>query len=132
MARPNLPLQLERSAVQRYGLAVVSVASALGTALLLERYNIPGLADPPFLFAIAIAVWYAGLGPGILAFVLSSLALDYFFIQPIYSLGMTREDIPHVAIFILFASLITWFAAIRRRAERELLQSRGERPEICP
>jgi signal transduction histidine kinase len=126
MARPNLPLQLARSAVQRYGLAIVSVASALGTALLLERYNIPGLADPPFLFAIAIAVWYAGLGPGILAFVLSSLALDYFFIQPIYSLGMTREDIPHVAIFILFASLITWFAAIRRRAERELLQSRDE------
>jgi len=126
MTRPKLQLQFVRSPVQRYGLAVVSVAIALGTAFLLERHSIGGLADPPFLFAIAIAVWYAGLGPGIVAFVLSFLALDYFFIPPIYSFGMTSEDIPHFAIFMLFASLVAWFAAIRRRVEGELLKSRDE------
>ena len=99
---------------------------ALGTALLLERYNIGGLADPPFLFAIAITVWYAGLGPSILAFVLSLLAVDYFFIPPIHSLDITGADIPHFAMFMLFASLVAWFAAIRRRIDRELLQSRDE------
>ena len=126
MARLNLQLEFARSRVQRYGLAVVSVAMALGTALLLERYNIGGLADPPFLFAIAITVWYAGLGPTILAFVLSLLAVDYFFIPPIHSLDITRADIPHFAMFMLFASLVAWFAAIRRRIDRELLQSRDE------
>ena len=126
MAQPKPSLRKELSWVQRYGLVVVSVAIALGTALLLERYNIPGLADRPFLFAIAIAVWYAGLGPGILALVLSFLALDYFFLPPLHTLYITSEDIPHLAIFMLFGSLLTWFAAIRRRVERELLQSRDE------
>ena len=39
---------------------------------------------------------------------------------------MTSEDIPHFLVFALFASLVTWFAAVRRRVERELLQARDE------
>jgi PAS domain S-box-containing protein len=92
----------------------------------LSRYNFPEVADPLFLFAIAIVVWYAGRGPAILALVLSSLANSYFFIEPIYSIVITRSDVPHLVIFILFASLLTGFATVRRRVERELLQSRDE------
>jgi PAS domain S-box-containing protein len=114
------------AAVQRYGLAALSVAIALATALLLQRYNFGGVADPLFLFAIAISVWYAGVGPGVLAVILSSLANSYYFIEPIYSIYVTRDDVPHFVIFIAFASLLTVFAAVRRRVERELLQSRDE------
>jgi len=39
---------------------------------------------------------------------------------------MTSEDIPHFLIFVLFASLVTRFAAVRRRVERDLLLSRNE------
>ena len=52
--------------VLRYGLAVLSVCIALSAALLLSHYNFPEVADPLFLFAIAIVVWYAGRGPAIL------------------------------------------------------------------
>jgi PAS domain S-box-containing protein len=121
---PQLPKPL--STIQRYGLAVLSVCVASGVALLLRRYDISGLADPPFLFAIGIAVWYAGVGPAILAFVLSFLSLDYFFIPPLYSLYMTTEDIPHFVLFLLFASLFAWFAVVRRRVERDLVQSRDQ------
>ena len=62
MAPSNLELQIARSAVFRYGLAVLSVSVALGGALLLERFQFRNVADPLFLFAIAIAVWYAGIG----------------------------------------------------------------------
>ena len=48
------------SATKRYGLAVVSVALALGLALPLERYDFRGVEFPLFLFAIALTVWYAG------------------------------------------------------------------------
>jgi PAS domain S-box-containing protein len=113
-------------AILRYGLAVVSVAIALGVALLLNRYNFRGLADPLFLLAIAITSWYAGLGPAIFTLVFSFLTFDYFFIDPAYSLYMTSEDVPHFVIFVLFASLVTRFAAVRRRVERDLLQSRDE------
>jgi light-regulated signal transduction histidine kinase (bacteriophytochrome) len=84
------------------------------------------VVDALLLFAIAITVWYAGPGPAILAVVLSSLANGYFFIEPIYSIAITRADIPHFVIFILFALLLTGFAAVRRRVERELLQSRDD------
>jgi len=126
MARPNLELQIARSPVLRYGFAVLSVSVALGASLLLERFQFRNVADPLFLFAIAIAVWYAGTGPAILAVVLSGLADTYFFIEPIYSLYITRDDLPHFAIFILFASLLTGFAAVRRRVERDLVQARDD------
>ena len=112
--------------ILRYGLAVGSFALALGLGLLLNHFNFRGLADPLFLLAIAITAWYAGLGPAILALLLSFLTFDYFFIEPAYTLYMTREDVPHFIIFVLFASLITRFAAVRRRVERDLLQSRDE------
>ena len=112
--------------IQRYGLAAGSVAISLGLALLLERYGFRGLADPLFLFAIAITAWYAGLVPAFLALVFSFLIFDYFFIEPLYSFYVTRDDIPHFVIFVLFASLVTRFAAVRRRVERDLLESRDE------
>jgi PAS domain S-box-containing protein len=84
------------------------------------------VADPLFLTAIAIVVWYAGIGPAILAVVLSGLADTYFFIEPIYSIYITRDDFPHFVIFLLFALLLTGFAAVRRRVEAELLQARDD------
>jgi PAS domain S-box-containing protein len=122
--KPQLPRRL--SAIQRYGLAVLSVSVALGAGLLLGHYNFHAVADPLFLFAIAISAWYAGLGPAILALVLSSLANTYVFIEPIYSFYITREDVPHFIIFMLFASLLTWFSTVRRRVETELYQARDD------
>src|ERR1700688_293132 len=126
MARSNLELQIARSPVVRYGMAALSVAVALGGALLLERFHFRDVADPLFLLAIAVTVWYAGIGPAILAVVLSGLADTYFFIEPIYTLYITRDDLPHFLIFVLFASLLTGFAAVRRRVEAELLQARDK------
>jgi PAS domain S-box-containing protein len=114
------------SPVRRYGLAILSVAIALGIALFLERYGFLGVAQPLFLLAIAITVWFVGPGPAILAFVLSTLTDDYFFIEPRYSLRIERSEVPHLVIFILIALLLTWFSSIRRRIERELRQSRDE------
>src|SRR6202171_2352883 len=126
MARSNLELQIARSHMLRYGLALLSVSVALGGSLLLERLQFRNVADPMFLFAIAIAVWYAGIGPAILAVVLSGLADTYFFIEPIYTFYITRDDLPHFLIFVLFASLLTGFAAVRRRVERDLVQARDD------
>src|ERR1700675_5044299 len=126
MARSNLELQIARSPVLRYGMAVLSVSVALGGSLLLERFHFRDVADPLFLLAIAVTVWYEGIGPAILAVVLSGLADTYFFIEPIYSLYITRDDLPHFVIFVLFASLLTGFAAVRRRVEQELVQSRDD------
>jgi PAS domain S-box-containing protein len=114
------------SAIQGYGLAILCVSISLATALFLDRYNFSTVSQPLFLLAIAIVAWYGGSGPAALAVVLSSLANDYFFIPPLHSFYITRDDVPHFVIFIVVALLLSWFASIRRRVERALLQSRED------
>jgi len=126
MARLNLQLQFAHSPILRYGLAATSFAIALGLALLAQRYSFRNMEVALFLFAIAVTVWYAGIWPAILAVVLSSLAFNYFFTEPRYSLYVTNSELPHYAVFLLFALLLIWFSAVRRRVEQQLLQSRDE------
>jgi PAS domain S-box-containing protein len=126
MAQQRHTIPKDLPPILRYGLAVGSVALAVGMALLLQRYNFRGVEFPLFLFAIAVSVWYAGLWPGVLAVVLSSLAFNYYFTEPRYTFYVARVDVPYYVVFVLFASLLAWFSTIRRRVEQELLQSRDE------
>src|SRR6267378_1298537 len=127
-----LALRGTRSAIERYGVAAAAVAVALGAALLLQRSRIERLEFPIFLFEIALVVWFLGLGPAILAVVLSSLAFDYYFTEPLHSLVVDTTDLAYYVVFVLFALLITWFSAIRRRFEHQLLQSGDElRKEVA-
>ena len=113
------------SAIQRYGLAVLSVAVALGVSLATQRYDFHA-EFTPFLLAVAVAAWYAGSGPGVMALILSSALFDYFFTEPLYTLYVRASDVPRFFVFVAFLSLITWFSAVRRRVERELRQARDE------
>jgi PAS domain S-box-containing protein len=120
--------QLSRVAdlAKNYGLAVLSISIALGIANLLYSAHIQGVEFPILLLAIAITVWFAGTWPGILALVLATLGFNYYFTPPRFSFAITPADIPYYVVFILFASLVTWFSAIRRRAEFNLRLSRDE------
>lgn len=107
--------------------AVGSVASGTLAAFLLGRYHFRGVEYPLFLLAISVTVWYAGVGPGMLAVVLSSVCFNYFFTVPRFSFHVAAGDIPYYLIFILFACLLAWFSAVRRRVEQEPLDSQGGR-----
>jgi PAS domain S-box-containing protein len=70
----------------RYGIAVISVALAAVVRLALEP--VIG-SDVPLLFfgfAVIVASWCGGLGPGLLATTLSLLIGDYLFLEPRYSI----------------------------------------------
>ena len=122
--KPRLPKS--PSTIQRYGLAVLSVSVALGGALLLQRFHFRDVEVPLFLFAVAVAAWYGGTGAAVLALLLSYVSFDYFFAEPIYTLDISPSDLPYFIAFASFASLVTWFSAVRRRVERELRQARDE------
>jgi len=124
MARSNFQSRMARSKILRYGLAVASVAIALGLALLMQHYQFHDTEVPLFLFAIAMTAWYAGLGPTSLALVLSFLLFDFFFTDPRYTFYIDRSDIPYFIVFVSFSVLIAWFSAVRRRVERDLIQAR--------
>jgi PAS domain S-box-containing protein len=110
--------------VARYGLAVASVATALGTTLILRHYNFPAHFISHFtLIAIAITFWRAGTGPGLLAYLLSSLGVSILarnhFLLPTFALE------PFLIFYAIISLLMGWFSASRRRAERFLIEARN-------
>ena len=132
MAKPATSLQSTRSAVLRYGLAVVSVAVALGLALAADSQGIEKVEFPLLLMAVAVTVWYAGAIPGSLAVVLAGVGFNYFFTHPLYTLYIEASDRPVFVVFLLFALVIASFSARRRRIERELLDARDHlRTEVA-
>jgi PAS domain S-box-containing protein len=113
--------------VFRYGIAVLSVLASTSLAVLTWKLGVaPRGQASMFLFGIALAVWYGGTGPAIIAVVLSGLAYDYFFIEPIHSLALGTQDVPHFVLFILFAVLVARFTSVRRKVEADLQKSRSE------
>ena len=93
----------------RYAVAVVSVASALASALWLQDHLV-GAPVPLFLCAVMLSAWFGGLRAGLLASALSLLAFDYYFVAPIDSLAVDIEELPRlvlVAASILFVCLLT-------------------------
>ena len=107
--------------VLRYGAAVTLVAAALGTALILRSENLPHPFTSFSFAAIAITFWYGGTGPGLLALLLSYLAMTDFFI-PVRLSDPSSES--YLVVYGIFGLLVSWFSASRRRAERLLTEAR--------
>jgi PAS domain S-box-containing protein len=103
-----------RSIAQRYGLALISVAAALGLSLAFTHFHLPQPFGAFALSAIAITFWYAGTAPGILAAVLSSIVRDYLF-EPNTS---TESRLLFDLVFLVFALLMT--QVVRGRNELRL------------
>ena len=109
-----------------YLLSAIAVAAALTLRLLLQRLGVVGASEMRmalFLYAIAVSAWYLGAGPGLCAAVLSTLTYNYF-LKDSHSLRIAADQVPFYVAFLLFAVIMTRFTAVRRRVERELLQSR--------
>jgi PAS domain S-box-containing protein len=126
MALSNIQKPKFQPSAQRYVLALLSVGIALGLALFLASHNFQGVDFPLFLIAMALVAWYQGTGPAILALVLSTVAFNYYFTEPLHTLYITRSEVPYYVIFILFGSLVAWFSAVRRGVELQLLRARDE------
>src|ERR1700745_268026 len=91
LARWNLEVQRIRSPILRYGFTVVSVAIGLGLALIFQHYGVQNVESPPFSLALVLTAWYAGIGPSVVAVVLSATCFNYFFTEPLYSFEITNE-----------------------------------------
>src|SRR5207245_205729 len=88
---------------------------ALGMALILRHYALPHPFTSFSFMAIAITSWYAGTGPGLLALLLSYLAMSHFSI-PNRIGGASSES--YLIIYGIFGLLVSWFSSSRRRADR--------------
>ena len=112
--------------VYRYSVPFVAVATATVATSLLDIVE----PESPYLFlffvAIVASAWFAGAGPGWLSVLFSILAVDYFFIPPIYVLDFSAKDFPWLAAFVGCAVATNGVSLKRRRMENELLRARNE------
>lgn len=109
--------------VWRYGLAVAAVAAALLITRSLEYYTD---ITPLFYAAIVVSAWFGGMGPGLLAVVLAELSIDWYFVEPLYTLRLGPKPLSFLIVFGVLAVLTSWMSSKRRRAEAGLRQARDE------
>lgn len=102
---------------QRYGLALLLIALAALTSLGLKPLIEP-IPAALFFVAVLISAWYGGLGPGVLASLLSTLTVYSFFLSQSQTLLVVRvEDLAEAGVILLVMLLISALMASRQQAE---------------
>jgi C4-dicarboxylate-specific signal transduction histidine kinase len=107
----------------RYGFAVLTVAAALVITKSLEQYTD---ITPLFYAAIVISAWFGGMGPGLVAIGLATVALDYYFVPPLYTLRPDLKQISFLVVFGFLAVLTSWMSAKRKQSQEALRHARDE------
>jgi len=107
----------------RHGVALACVAAAFASSLLLQR-----LFPYPFLFlffaAVMASAWFGGTAPGLFAVLLSTVAVDYFFVPPFHSFAINATDTAYFVAFILCALAASWVSSSKRKSEEALREAR--------
>jgi K+-sensing histidine kinase KdpD len=109
--------------VTRYGAAAAASLAALVVTTQLHPFLDSG-SFMVFLTAVVVSAGYGGLGPGLLATVLSVAFIDFFFVAPRYSLRVVaRTDVLLLSVYALAAVFTSyfgeWLRAAKRRAESQ-------------
>jgi PAS domain S-box-containing protein len=122
----------QRHPLVRYLLAFVVAVSAVGVTWAIRPLVAPSVT-PPFILAVAIAALYGGTGPGVLAALLSLLALAYWFFPPLRL--DTPADLARLVMFLVVAAITAVIAgtvqrqrwnAVREAREKERLRQAAE------
>src|ERR1700722_6522148 len=110
----------------RYGIAVLSVATALVFAVLMQTYLQTEPFASSFLCAIMFAAWFGGAGPDWLAAVLAVLAFMYFSAAPGHTFDVAPTEIPRVVLFTAATLFVVWISAAQRTAADSLRRTHDD------
>src|ERR1700676_5506558 len=123
MSKFDLGLRRVAPAVWRYGLSVLLVAISTAVTMPLQGF---GVRTSLFFPAILLSTWFAGTGPGLLAVLLSTLSINFFFTEPFLAFQFSARDIPTTVAFLFAALVVSSWSASRKRAENCLRDSEHE------
>src|SRR5579859_2790906 len=104
-----------RRTILRCGEATLLTGLALALSLLIGD-RVPEGFVFLFLAAVVASAWRGGRVPGLYAALVGALTLDYFFLPPSHTLGISREALPYLIPFLLSALAAAWMSATRRIA----------------
>ena len=117
---------MNKRSFSRYIYAILAVP-----IIVLTRYALMPLIGPgvPYvtLFPVSVAVaLLAGMGPAILTGILGSIAIDYFFIPPLYSIDFDVPSISRIVIVVLTSAFVGYVGEILRAARAKAEQQAVE------
>jgi PAS domain S-box-containing protein len=114
--------------------AVLAAAGALAATEALRSSLGP---TPVVLFfgAVVVSAWYGGWGPGVLVAIASTLAIEYFFVEPLYTLipfggASVARLIAFLAISAATIALTQSLHRARGRAELHALAAEATRAQL--
>ena len=90
----------------RYGASICFVLVALALRAAFDKFLGDAHPFPFFLAAIAVAAWYGGFGPALLALTLGYLAADWFFIPPRYQFLVADALRLFAVVVYIFTGLV--------------------------
>jgi PAS domain S-box-containing protein len=128
MAKPGLSRRLSTST--HYAMAVLSVAVAIVTAVLITRVlNAEAIASS-MLCAVIFTAWVGGLGPGLLAVALALLAFHYYLVPPSSSFTWKQDlfagsisEVPRLFLFSITSLVVAFLISAQRRTTEEFRRS---------
>jgi C4-dicarboxylate-specific signal transduction histidine kinase len=115
---PGRPPSFFDRADVRLGLSVVFVLGAYATSWVLSD-STGRVVSFPFYAAVVASAWL-GLRPGILSFVLSSVAAADFWTAERFDLSISTAELPSFMAFLLFALMCLAWSSQRRRTQYTL------------
>lgn len=122
-------LRAPRSAVVRYGGAVLVVLAAVAIKLLLDSVVQQASAFLLLSFAVLVAAVFGGFGAGVFATFLGAVLGDYFFLEPVRTFG--TRDLGHTVLAGVFvaqglaiSAIAAKLAEVRRESEAALADTR--------
>jgi PAS domain S-box-containing protein len=107
-----------------YLLTVAFVTAALAITFGIREFSAVYPTFFAFYAAVAASAWYGGYGTGWVSVVLSTLAVNYFFLPPLYSFAPSSADLPRLVAFVICATVANAVSGRQRRAETALRLAR--------
>jgi len=101
----------------RYAVSFLLILASLLIRLAFQRWLGVSVPYLHFFPAVMIAAWFGGLGPGIMATLLSAATAIYFFLAPHSFITVGPADAITVPIFVTIGIVISWLTESVQRSE---------------
>src|SRR5258706_1151228 len=105
------------TSVVRYSVPFLLIFASLLVRLTVQRWLGVSVPYLHFFPAVMTAAWFGGLGPGIVATLLSAATAIYFALKPNNFIMLSRADAITVPVFVVIGMVISWLFEAVREAE---------------
>lgn len=106
---------LKKRYLLRYSLIPGFLTLAVLVSELIHSFS-PRSVEYVFLSCVIAAAWIGGRGPGLITAGLAPFLLDYYFLPPLYTWGISKEASPYVVPFVMAGLAAAWISSARVEA----------------